>query len=272
MSRIKYTALGSSAPVKLADTPPPHKTLPEVGRISIGETVTPERGKSYPRSTDYFVIRSTYARLISDRYGEKPSELPVLFYSDELSEVCPERLEIRDQAGRLFGSGDGETFLIWNATAKRYQPYSQADHPDILQRTASHLGTQWVPTLTLRFAVKDVPVLGYWQFSTHGVATSIPNLRDRFDACLRDLGMIRFLPFMLTVKKVRSNKPGDSRQYPVVDLIPQLSIETGLRISQYVQDNPTFNPARLATYSADELSTLPTGEGDRLRLDGPTKL
>ncbi|GAB3272587.1 hypothetical protein GCM10027347_44320 [Larkinella harenae] len=242
--------------------------MTEVGRISNGEK-DPERG--FPRSTDYFIVRSRFAQRVTGLYGEKPTELPIFFYSDDFNEVCSERLEIRNEQGKLYGYGDGATFYIWNVRKGDYTQVTTAERPDIMAATEEFLklnlsarqaeAIKWTQVLTIRFVIKDIPVLGYWQFTTKGSKTSIPNLRDMFDNCLQTLGSIRFFPLLLTIKKVKSNNPGAVKHYPVVDLIPQFSLETGLKISEYLQQHPEVNQARLALSDLSKGTGLLLGDG-----------
>lgn len=231
----------------------PKRSLPEVGRISIGEKGYTANNRAFPKSTDYFVIRSKFEQKVFSKYGEKPTELPVFFYSDDFNEACTERLEIRNKTGALYAYGDGETFFVFHQGA--YKPVKLSDKPDLIEACEKYLKDgagsmapyiKWAHVLTMRFCIKDIPVLGYWQFSTKAVATSIPNLRERFDGSMQSFGLVRFLPFSLTIKKVKSNKPGITDTYPVVDLVPMFSMETGLQVSKYLSENPTANPARLA--------------------------
>jgi len=257
MSRIDYNKITPGTTKTDPATLPAKRALPEAGRISIGDKGKTKEGKEYPRSTDYFVIRGSNALALQAIYGDKPTSLPIFFYSDDFEDVCSERLEIRDSAGRLFGYGDGETFHIYNPKTGEYVTVKTTERPDIMEATKAFLKQDWAAVLTVRFAIRGVPVLGYWQFSTRAIKTSIPNLRDRFDECLAAFGTVRFFPFMLNVKKVKSNKPGDSKQYPVVDILPQFSIETGLKLAEYLTANPDFNQARLALMKPEELAGMP---------------
>lgn len=242
-------------PLKKAEqeAQPQKRTLPEIGRISIGEKGFTADNRAFPKSTDYFVVRSNFEKKVTDTYGEKPTELPIFFYSDDFNEVCTERLEIRDKAGALYAYGDGETFYVFNKNA--YKEVTLSSKPDLIETCENYLKSQagsmakyikWAHVLRMRFCIKDIPALGYWQFTTKAVATSIPNLRDRFDGSMESFGFIRFLPFTLTIKKVKSNKPGVTDTYPVVDLVPMFSMETGLQVSKYLAENPSENPAKLA--------------------------
>ncbi|WP_234734771.1 recombination directionality factor [Tellurirhabdus bombi] len=249
--RIKHDAIAGrqSAPAQEAKRP-----LGEAGRIAIGEKYPLSNGKDGFRSTDYFVINSRFSSKVTDVYGEKPTELPILFHSDDYNEVCSEFLEIRDHQGKLYASGDGETFSVWNRD--RYVQKTIHERADLMDAIEAYLkkdlpphkanNIQWIHKLTIRFIIKKVAILGYWQFTTKGVKTSIPNLRDKFDECIKTFDRISYLPFALTVKKVKSNTPGDTRTYPVVDIVPMFGLEAGLQLAQYLRQHPEANLVQLA--------------------------
>lgn len=248
-----------------ADKNTNHKkqVLSEVGRIRIGAKATSQNGTQYPTSVDHFIIDSRYAKMVTDKYGEKTEILPIRFYSDDFNDVCYERLEIRDRSGKLFGFGDGEIFGIWNDSHKKYVTVDSRQRPEIMDDTRAHLiqgltssqanQIKWEPVLTLRFFIEGISALGYWEFSTKAVKTTIPNLRDRFDQCMELFKTVKWFPFHLSIKKVKSNKPGDSRTYPIVDIIPAFSMETGLQLANYIQEHGSFNQAKIALMDLNNL-------------------
>ena len=75
-------------------------------------------------------------------------------------------------------------------------------------------------TLTLRFIIPAVRgVVGVWQFSTKGAASSIKNIRNSFDGVQVMRGTVRNTVFDLSVQFAKSNKPGVSSRYPVVSMV-----------------------------------------------------
>lgn len=192
--------------------------LPEVGRLRIGKKTE----KGYPTSVDWFIPTGKYADLFERTLGE-PKTIQIIFYSDDATEVCNERYEYRDDAGALVASGDGETFKVW--TGKEYNEYSVLEHPDLLDRIQRRYQTKrgsdnWDIVLTMRFVIPAVRgVVGVWQFSTKGKASSIKNIRQSFDAVQKLRGTVTQTVFDLSVQYVKSNKPNSKSKYPVVSLI-----------------------------------------------------
>lgn len=209
--------------------------LPRVGFIKIG--YKDERG--YPRSTDYFQAVGKYASLFKKAYGDKPQTIQVVFPSNDPAQVCNERYEYRDDEGRLIASGDGEDFQVWNG--KEYQRLSVSDYPNLMSsiekrypnRQYQRTGEGWGIILTLNFIIPCVQgIAGVWQFSTKGTASTIPQIRDVFDAMLEAKGYVKGIIFDLNVQFAKSQKPGDKSRYPVVSMIPNESEENVRKIKQ----------------------------------------
>lgn len=202
--------------------------LPRVGTIKIG--FKDERG--FPRSVDYFIPTGKYASLFTKAYGEKPQTIQVVFPADDPAKVCNERYEYRDDEGRLLATGDGENFQIWNG--KEYQEVSIEQSPNLMRSVEKRhpnklyqkTGDGWQIILTLNFIIPCVRgIAGVWQFSTKGTASTIPNVRNVFDAMLEMKGYCKGIIFDLSVQYAKSQKPGDKSRYPVVSLVPNESEE-----------------------------------------------
>lgn len=200
--------------------------LPEIGRLHIGKKQIGQNGKEYPVSVDYFIPAGKYAGMFTQALGEKPQTIQVIFPDDNQEIVCNERFEYRDDNGALVARGDGCVFEIWDG--KKYAPYSIEQYPDIMaQITAKNpkkLRNQddngWDVSLTLRFIVPAVRgVVGVWQFSTKGRASSVQNIRNSFDSVQLMRGTVTQTVFDLSVQFAKSNKPGVNSRYPVVSLV-----------------------------------------------------
>ena len=203
-------------------------SLPRVGTIKIG--YKDERG--FPRSVDYFIPTGKYSSLFTKAYGDKPQTIQIVFPDDDPAKVCNERYEYRDDEGRLLATGDGETFQIWNG--KEYQEVSIEQSPNLMKSVEKRhpnklyqkTGDGWQIILTLNFIIPCVRgIAGVWQFSTKGTASTIPNVRNVFDAMLEMKGYCKGIIFDLSVQYAKSQKPGDKSRYPVVSLVPNESEE-----------------------------------------------
>ena len=54
-------------------------------------------------------------------------------------------------------------------------------------------------------------------------ASTIPNIRDTFDAILQEKGFVKGIIFDMNVQFAVSQKPGDRSRYPVVTIVPNES-------------------------------------------------
>ena len=196
--------------------------FPIVGHVKCGM----KSDKGYPMSTDYFIPDGNYAPLFKQAYGEKPSTIQIVFPSDDAELVCREEYVLRDGQGKLVATGDGETFKTWSEKAKKYIIVTTTEQPDIMAMLEKHYKQEWKITLTLVFILPLVRgVMGCWQFQTKGSASTIPQVRDAFDAMLETNGKAAGVIFDLSVKMHKSNKPSDTSRYPVVTLVPNESLE-----------------------------------------------
>lgn len=197
--------------------------LPEIGRLHIGKKQMGQNGKEYPVSVDYFIPAGKYAGIFTQALGEKPQTIQIIFPDDDPIKVCNERYEYRDDKGALVARGDGRTFEIWDG--KKYVPYSVDQYPDIMDQIAKNNPTKrgaenWDIVLTLRFIVPAVRgIVGVWQFSTKGKASSVRNIRESFDGVQMMRGTVTQTVFDLSVQFAKSNKPNTNSRYPVVSLV-----------------------------------------------------
>lgn len=197
--------------------------LPEVGRLHIGKKQAGQNGKEYPVSVDYFIPSGKYAGMFAAALGDKPQTIQVIFPDDSPEKVCNERYEYRDNSGALVARGDGHVFEVWDG--KRYAPYSVDEYPDIMAQIERNNPTRrgadnWDIVLTLRFIIPAVRgIVGVWQFSTKGKASSVKNIRESFDGVQMMRGTVTQTVFDLSVQFAKSNKPGVNSRYPVVSLV-----------------------------------------------------
>lgn len=216
--------------------------LPRVGFIKVG--IKDEKG--LPKSVDYFVSTGKYAGLFKKAYGEKPQTIQIVFAYDEPEKSCREEYQYRDDAGKLVAYGDGETFFVWDG--RQYSQYKAAKYPGLMAGVAKKYpnrivkggGDGWQVTLTATFIIPLVRgIAGVWQFITKGAASTIPNIRDTFDAMLQERGFVKGIIWDMNVKFAVSQKPGDHSRYPVVTIVPNESEGNLRKITE------AFKPVKL---------------------------
>jgi hypothetical protein len=223
--------------------------LPEVGKIKVGEK---HEGENFPRSLDYFRPTGDYAPLFWEAYGEKPNLL--VFPSNDAHECCYERFELRDGAKR-YAEGDGETFEAWSDKEKAYVTVTKTEYPNIMEMLANKAKSEWKPRLTLRFMLLKLRhVMGVWSLSSHGEASSIPEIISTWDMVQEKAGRVAGIPFDLSVSKVTSQKPGSKSSYPVIKLVPNLGVT---QLEMVKQLAPTFQGILSVERLEREVKALP---------------
>lgn len=233
-------------------------TLPEIGKIKIGEKAMSKTGTEYPRSLDYFKPTGNFANEFTNKYGDKPTKLSVCFVSDNLGEVCNERFESWVK-GKRWGWGDGTTFSVWDETANdnkgMYMHGLPADDPRVKK-------LKWDVMLTLRFVLLELKgIMGYWRFETKAKATTIPSVVKAFDFVRERAGTIVGFPFNIIIEKKTGYNPGEAKNYPVVTLVPNFSQDSIDMVSQYLEAGGSINKLTTAMISQQKLLTEGTKGG-----------
>lgn len=206
--------------------------LPLLGRLKVGMKVKNDKGKEYPTSIDYFRATGKYAPVFHQVYGEKPSKVQLVFFSNDPKDVCSERYVVRDQAGKLLAEGDGQSWRVWSPKAADYvfvpKPGDDAVTLEKIEEIYCNekMKGKLSIELNLSFILLKLPsVLGMWQLSTRGSKSSIPAIRSTFDRVKEMAGFVTNIPFDLLVEKVKGNRPGASTVFPVISLVPNVSQE-----------------------------------------------
>lgn len=248
-----------------------HTKLNRLGKIRVGmKTQSRSGNKLVPTSLDYFVATGKYAEKFYAAYPDQPNVIGVVFVSDNIEDACNERLELRDNTGSLVATGDGREFKVYDKKIDDYVSYVMDDEDDDTAKylrlelpkmlSTANFRAKWEVVLTMQFVVPKIKdVFGVWVFETKGKMSSIPNIRDTFDAVKDMAGTVVNIPFDLTVEKVKSQKPGSSRTYPVVNLIPNVSKDRMETIQDFLnQGNSIKEIKRLLDEPTD------TTEGQKL--------
>lgn len=207
---------------------------PRLGKIKCGM----KSQSGYPMSVDYFVASGKYAPLFREAYGEKPSSILVYFPSDDPNLVCREEYVYRDKAGKKIATGDGETFEVWSDKAQARVRLTIDKHPELMSQIEQKYPspTGWKVKLTLNFVCPLVnKIYGVWTLETGGAASSIPQIRDTFDAMLAKNGRIAGVLCDLNVEFAKSDSPKASR-FPVISLVPNESEQNIGKIKALTQN------------------------------------
>lgn len=198
------------------------------GRIKAGEKRTNPSGVEYPASLDHFVMvaqNHEYVRIFRELYGDKPVEIPIVFYADG-PETLAHYYELRDRGGKVFALSNGKEFKVSSENGMKEMSREQAE-PICKQwakdNTTDRFRPEWREVCRLRFLLPATRIIGYFEFKTYGKGTSIPKLIGPYDLIMEQLGTVKNVPFSLRVTKHTSNQSGAAKSYPIVELICNLN-------------------------------------------------
>jgi hypothetical protein len=238
--------------------------LSEIGKIKIGIKKTSGGGKEYPAAIDYFKPTGQFANVFTQKFGEKPKELKIVFLSNNVEDVCNQRFECWE-GGKRWGWSDGENYTIWDASLKNGKGDYKTLKPDSeANKKAIKAVGKWDEMLTIRFVLLELPgVMGYWTFQTKAKAVTIPSITKAFDFVQEKAGTIIGFPFSLMVEMKTGYKPGDPTKYPVVTLVPNFTEETIELVQNYVAAGGNMNrlTSRMIANNQLDPKVLQIGEG-----------
>lgn len=227
-------------------------TIGIIGKIKIGKKTRNAKGKEVPTSLDYFRFTDPfggrYATMAEEQFGQ-PKQLQVTFASDDFNQNCIERMELRNSSGQLVAYTDLET--LWTSQKDGFEPIAKRRIEaaggmkacmEALEKkyTKSNYEAKFFECLYLRVVLLGFRVIGQWEIYTKAAKSSIKQIVDTYDMVLQQAGRIAWIPFTLSVQKVKANReiPGESykRSYSVISLHPDLSVEMQETLLQFGND------------------------------------
>jgi hypothetical protein len=223
-----------------------------IGKIKIGQ----KTDKGYPESLDYFRATGPHADAFHKTLGEKPSMLKIVFPTPFAEQCCNQRIEGRDSDGNLAVVSDGVNHKVWDHKSQQYLPADDEKLEEVKKKGIEVIKgygdnakkttvkvNNWNERLTLRFIVLEMKgILGIWELSTNGKASSIPNIIGNFDKMAEQAGRnMRLVPFDLSVAFAKGQKPGSQSRYPVLTLVPTLNYESMLQLQDFKNIESEFN-------------------------------
>jgi len=223
-----------------------------IGKIKIGK----KNEKGYPESLDHFRATGNHAEQFYKALGPEPKKIRIVFPSPFPEVCCYQRIEGRDSEGNLAAVSDGLNHRLWSDKVKDYIPATNQELEDAKTKgipvtkgygqnakTTMILVKNWVERLTLRFIVLEMKgILGVWELSTNGIASSIPNIIGNFDRMADSAGRnMNKVVFDLSVDFAKGQKPGSMSRYPVLTLVPNLSYESAMMLNDFKNNDTIYN-------------------------------
>ncbi len=233
--------------------------LPVTIKVAIGEGPTPDDENGSPRALFHFVFKRRTMRGqmvfwepapdIAEVFGDKPTELAVIFLHDDPREVCPSEYALWTRKGRLC---HGELVQITNGNAPRYEMQAirrTTEHPEGEPWPGNHkyvdgpMKSQPIegcgegcpelesgkcgPSADLYFILEKFPSLGAICRLHTGSKTSVPNLSNAV-AQLHSWngGRLKWVKAILKVTPQLRWHPGQFGEWES-SVVPILSLEIG---------------------------------------------
>ncbi len=233
--------------------------LPVTIKVAIGEGPAPDDENSSPRALFHFVFKRRTMRGqmvhwesapdISEVFGDKPTELAVIFLHDDPREVCPSEYALWTRKGRLC---HGELVQIAYGNAPRYEMQAirrTTEHPEGESWPGNHkyadgpeegqpiegcgegcpelASGKCGPSADLYFILEKFPSLGAICRLHTGSKTSVPNLSNAV-AQLHSWhgGRLKWVKAILKIRPELRWHPGQFGEWES-SVVPILSLEIG---------------------------------------------
>jgi hypothetical protein len=233
--------------------------LPVTIKVAIGEGPTPDDENGSPRALFHFVFKRRTMRGpmvywepaadIAEVFGDKPTELAVIFLHDDPREVCPSEYALWTRKGRLCHGG---LVQIANGNAPRYEMQAirrTTEHPEGELWPGNHTHADGPnegqpiegcgegcpelesgkcgPSADLYFILEKFPSLGAICRLHTGSKTSVPNLSNAV-AQLHSWngGRLKWVKAILKVTPELRWHPGQYGEWES-SVVPILSLEIG---------------------------------------------
>ena len=207
------------------------RRLPRVGKIHLGIIVEGEK-RPFPKAVDYFVVRAddttpeASAKAFQEVYGDKPTELDIIFPTDDPEQWADPWYRAYSQSWGLLCKGDGEwANAKWDLAAKTARPPGVEEGSWASGKTESWthlkipcLGAECpmqkakVPrckaVMNLQFLLPLVRGIGVWQIDT-GSWNSIRNINESVELVkLATGGRVRGLTLKMRLKPLQVTPAG----------------------------------------------------------------
>jgi len=182
------------------------RRIDRLGIIRLGVKVEPPDKSPYPKSTDYFVCPPEVQAV----FGEKPTELAIMFPSDDEEQIARLYLRCYGQTHGLVCWGDGEhghqkTDIHTGAMADRNTKDWEWRDVTCNPQDCPEFGARCRKMMTLMFMLPDVPGLGVWQintssfFSIQNINTTLEIIRNLTKSPKSPEGRVSWIPLTLAL-------------------------------------------------------------------------
>lgn len=199
--------------------------LPRLGKIHLGEQVQNNRGRSYPRATEWFVVPPEVAAV----HGDHPRVLePVFIPVEDEDAFASTYYRYYTQTFGLTCKGDGQRanrivdLAHLKRTGEPAPASSQTRKPqNYSDQTTARMEVNCPcplldsrdcrPIMCLQVVLPKVPGIGVWQIDTSSI-NSIKNILGFIKIAKRAVGRISGIPLRLSLVPMETTPEGQSKK------------------------------------------------------------
>lgn len=190
------------------------------GKLRIGEKRTNAQGKEYPAKLDYFKFVCDDAHVtdaFKALYGEKPTQLPIMFFDEGLEFTFPHFYTARRRSG-IWCFGDGVTATRYTENPEQLSQEGRGDGFEVacnqdcpfkvLPKQGASKDRFCKPEGTLRFLLPELPTVQYFEI---GVAkSSLEKILTMLSLLSGMYGRITHIPVLLKMSPFQVNINGSN--------------------------------------------------------------
>lgn len=182
------------------------RRLPRLGKIRLGvKAVSEKSGKEYPTETQYFVCPAEVQKV----YGEKPTELDVLFPLEDTAITIPQAYEYYGTTAGLKCIGNGETAMrVDQQTGEMKERECPCEY--LTEKKCSK-------RMHIRVILPQVNIGGIYQIDTSSF-NSIIDINSSIDYVRALVGRIAMIPLKLKRVKTETHFEGKKQNHYTLKL------------------------------------------------------
>jgi hypothetical protein len=189
------------------------RRLPRAGKFHLGEKrISQKSGAPYPAAVDYLIYPEEYAEVLTELFGEKAREIPIMFPVDDKDLVAPQWYKRYGSGSGLVCRGDGETALCRTESGELEEIECPGQDCEWYQKKhCRHV-------MNLLFIIPQLASEGVFQLDTSSFH-SIVNFNSAWDY-VRALtgGRIAMVPLVLRIIPKEVSPEGKKKVVHVLDI------------------------------------------------------
>lgn len=225
------------------------RRLPRLGKIRLGEKRKSEKsGKEYPAALDYMNVED--APGVKEVYGDKPTELDVMFPVEDQDVFFPQALKAYRASGLFCKSDDGQTAVRVRVGPgeggavqdKQGEDFIKAKGLDVAvgdmfelpcphQSCPFYESDKCKPIGRLLFMLPKVPRFGVYEITTSS-RNSMIGVNSYLDAIRAVAGRVSMVPLKLRLVPMETQADGKKKTIHVLELTFEGSVSSLAKIGQ----------------------------------------